>query len=256
MHDVDLILNQYVKKAKLGDENAFENILKILDPEIKKIANKYYIIGSDDQDVIQECRIGIFKAVKDFDESMGMTFKNFSLSLCCKRHLITAMSHANTQKFKLQNEAVSLSAPVSQNEEDGIQTYADYIPDENNDPLNSYIIKEEFNTNLALIEDKLTKLEVSILHRYAVDTSYKAIADGLGVKAKTVDNGLMRIRKKCFETYQFYLNTHAIINIGSSIETCGFSITSFTSSVTTFFTNYYIGTATGVCSNMAFANVY
>jgi RNA polymerase sporulation-specific sigma factor len=126
MQNQDLILTQLARKAKENDEEAFNEILRILDPEIKKISNKYYIVGSDEQDVIQECRIGIWKSIKDFDEEGGMSFKNFSLNLCVKRHLITAMSHANTQKFKLQNEAISLSAPVSQSDDDGIQTYADY----------------------------------------------------------------------------------------------------------------------------------
>jgi RNA polymerase sporulation-specific sigma factor len=214
MVETDLILHALVVKAKNGDQRSFDQILTILDPDIKKLAHKYYIVGSDENDVIQECRIGVWKAVKDFDDSMGMTFKNFSLSLCCKRHLITAMSHANTQKFKLQNEAVSLSAPVSLNEEDGIQTYADYIPDQNSDLLENYIIQEEFETNLGLISDKLTKLEMSIFTQYAYNSSYKDIAKALDVKPKTVDNALMRIRKKSAESYQIYLTSFSQINIG------------------------------------------
>jgi len=214
MVETDQILHALVVKAKNGDQRSFDQILEILDSDIKKLAHKYYIVGSDENDVIQECRIGVWKAVKDFDDSMGMTFKNFSLSLCCKRHLITAMSHANTQKFKLQNEAVSLSAPVSQNEEDGVQTYADYIPDHNSDLLENFIIQEEFDTNLELISDKLTKLEMSIFTQYAFNSSYKDIAKALDVKPKTVDNALMRIRKKSNETYQVYLSTHSQINVG------------------------------------------
>lgn len=196
MQDQDILLLHLVRKAKLGDDKAFNDILKILEPDIKKIATKYYIVGSDDQDVIQECRIGVWKAMKDFSESGGMTFRNFSLSLCCKRHLITAMSHANTQKFKLQNEAVSLSAPVSQHEDDGMQTYADYIPDPHSDMATNYIEREEFENNISIVTSKLTKLEMSIFSQYTYDSSYKDIATALNVKPKTVDNALMRIRKK------------------------------------------------------------
>ena len=240
MQDIDLTLTLLVRKAKLGDQKSFDQILKILDPEIKKIANKYYIVGSDEQDVVQECRIGVLKAVKDFDEVGGMSFKNFSLSLCCKRHLITAMSHANTQKFKLQNDAVSLSAPVSQNEEEGIQTYADYIPDPESDLLGQYIQHEEFTANYDLISDKLTKLEMSIFGQYAFNSSYKYIATVLNVKPKTVDNALMRIRKKSSETYQSYLLNHAGINYGVSTFYSGISTFSICESVTI-----------GICSNIA-----
>jgi len=238
MHNHEQDLSALASKAKDGDQKSFEEILKILDPEIKKLAHKYYIVGGDDQDVIQECRLGVWKAVKDFDSSAGMSFKNFSLSLCVKRHLITAMSHANTQKFRLQNEAISLSSPVSQSEDEGMQTYADYIPDPNSDLLNNYIIQEEFNTNLEMISEKLTKLEMSIFGQYAYSSSYKDIAEALEVKPKTVDNALMRIRKKSSETYQYYLQTHSEINLGCS--TVG------TSCDASFFVETFVGFATNI----------
>lgn len=238
MHEIEIDLAKLAKKAKDGDTKSFDKILEILDPEIKKISKKYYINGSDEQDVTQECRLGIWKAVKDFDENMGMSFKNFSIGLCVKRHLITAMSHANTQKFRLHNEAVSLSAPVSQSEEDGIQTYADYIPDPNSDILEHYLIQEEFDTNFTYLKDKLTKLEMSIFHEYTVNPSYKDIADNLECKPKTVDNALMRIRKKSNEVYQTYLSTFNIINLG--MNTMG------TSNVIFNFSEFSVGIATNV----------
>lgn len=179
------------------------------------MAKNYYIVGSDDQDVVQECRIGVWKAIKDFDENGGMNFRNFSLNLCCKRHLITAISHANTQKFKLQNEAVSLSAPISHDSDEGVQTYADYIEDPQSDLMDSYIAQEEFEANLDLVADKLTRLEFSIFGQYAYNSSYKDIADALNVKPKTVDNALMRIRKKASEAYKQYTESFKTVGVCS-----------------------------------------
>ena len=181
----------------------------------------------------------VFGKLLDFDENGGMTFKNFSVNLCVKRHLITAMSHANTQKFKLQNDAVSLSTPISQNDEDGVQTYADYIPDPSADLLNQYIIQEEFNTNLELIAEKLTDLEASIFNQYAYNSSYKDIAKALDVKPKTVDNALMRIRKKSSETYQHYLLNHTFIKYG--VSTFGYGVSTF---------SIYEDITMGICSNL------
>lgn len=214
MTDYDQTLKFLVRKAKAGDDQAFKEIIKILDPDLKKISNKYYIVGSDDSDVLQECRIGVWKAIKDFDENGGMTFRNFSVNLCVKRHLITAMSHANTLKFRLQNEAISLSAPTSQSDDDGTQTYADCIPDPSSDLLGQYIAMEEFSVNFNAISGKLTELELSILNQYAVNSSYKDIANSLNVKPKTVDNALMRIRKKSSDTFQRYRATYSVINYG------------------------------------------
>lgn len=225
--DPDLVFKSLVQRAKGGDEASYDKIFKLLEQDLKKIANRYYIIGSDEQDVLQECRIGVWKAVKDYNESAGMTFKNFCINLCVKRHLITAMSHANTQKFKLQNEAKSLNEPVSQNEDEGIQTYADFIPDPNYDLLEKYIIREEFETNLGLISNKLTELEFSIFGQYAYNSSYKDIAEELGVKSKTVDNALMRIRKKASETYSYYSETHSQIGLGHTLLASGIAYESY-----------------------------
>lgn len=234
MVEQELIIVNLVKKAKEGDNKAFNKILKIFDQDIKKLANKFYIVGSDEQDVLQESKIGVWKAIKDFDENAGMSFKNFSL-LCCKRHLITAMSHANTLKFKLQNEAVSLSAPTSHQVDDITLTYADIIEDKNSNLLLNYIKQEEFNDNLSLIEGKLTKLEMAIFNQYAHNSSYKDIADALEIKPKTVDNALMRVRRKGSEAYQMYV---------SSLNYTGVSSHGFISATFLSYEEVTIGVAT------------
>jgi len=218
MIEQELLLLNLVRKAKEGDDKSFDKIIKILEHDLKKIASKFFIVGSDDQDVLQECKIGVWKAIKDFDESGGMSFKNFSLSLCCKRHLITAMSHANTLKYKLHNESVSLSSPTSQHVDDITLTYADVIEDPNSNLLDNYIEMEEFNENINLIKGKLTKLELSIFNQYAYNSSYKDIAEVLDVKPKTVDNALMRIRKKSAESYKIYNESQMVGFVTSSAE--------------------------------------
>jgi RNA polymerase sporulation-specific sigma factor len=222
MVDEDQQLIILVRKAKDGDEKAFSKILKILDRDLKKISSKFYISGSDDQDVLQECKIGMWKAVKDFNEEGGMSFRNFSLGLCVKRHLLTAISHANTLKYKLQNEAVSLSAPTSSQTDDLTLTYADIIIDKNSDLLQNYISQEEFEANLTLIKDKLTSLEFSIFGQYAFNSSYKDIAQAIGVKPKTVDNALMRIRKKSSEVYKSYQESVFFSISSSGVQTSFF----------------------------------
>ena len=234
MQDQELELQSLVKKAKVGDNDAFERILKILDSDIKKLAGKYYIVGSDSHDVLQECRIGIWKAIKDYNSEAGMSFKNFSLNLCVKRHLITAMSHANTQKFKLQNEAVSLNTPVSQNEEDGLQTYADYIPDTETDLLEEYISKEEFENISKIATSQFTKLEMHIYDQFKYSSSYKDIASALEIKPKAVDNALMRIRKKGRDIYKSYQETVSY-SISSSEVLASFYCSSITIGIGTAF---------------------
>jgi len=81
-----------VSKAKKGDNRAFSTLMKMVEPDLKKLANHYFIIGGDREDVLQELRLGVFKAINSYDSTKDTTFKNFCVNLVCKRHLATAIS--------------------------------------------------------------------------------------------------------------------------------------------------------------------
>jgi len=200
-------LLELVKRAKKGDERAFEKILKELEPDLRKKVNRFYIRGGDSSDVLQEARIGLWKAVQDFDEHGGMAFKYFAINLCVPRRLITQISSANRNKFKLQNEAHSLSTPVYLDTDDNEQTRADFIQDENSDMLDNIIIQEEFDQLTVNLCDKLTSLEKSVFEKYSEEDNYKSIAKSLKISSKAVDNSLMRIRKKAKEALVDFLQT-------------------------------------------------
>ena len=194
----------WVNKAKKGDQHAFTQILNDLEPDLRNLASRYYISGSDHQDVLQECRLGVVKAVADFSEQGGMSFRNFAVALCCRRHVITAMAAANRKKFSTLNTAVSLDEPIGASDDDANQTLGDFIQDKSGSVLDRLVIEEEIDENMSRLTARLTKLESNILAEYSCDESYKEIADKLDTKPKTVDNGLMRIRKKGAEEYSKY----------------------------------------------------
>lgn len=198
-----------MREAKRGDDHAFTKLLEMVEPDLKKIAAHYYIEGQSRDDVLQELRIGVFKAVQSYDENKDMAFRNFCVNLVCKRHLATAISTAKRMKNSVLNKATSLDAPFVLGDDGNMQTLADFIPDRPN-PLDEtlgqpliedIIIREEFETHAAHLRVKLTPLESDIFDQYAFDSSYKDIADTLGVQPKCVDNALMRIRHKAREVY-------------------------------------------------------
>jgi RNA polymerase sporulation-specific sigma factor len=182
--------------ARRGDSLAFNSILKELDIEIKKLCSKYYIPGGDASDTLQEAYIGIWKAVEDWRADGGMSFKNFAINICCKRHIITAMSAKTRKKYEVLNNAVSLSLPIVANDDDNEQCLSDFIPDLDLSPQDQYIAKEEYQLNSSRISTKLTKLERMIFEEYMKGQTYSEIAVVLHIKTKAVDNALMRIRKK------------------------------------------------------------
>lgn len=193
-----------LNSAKGGDDRAFDKILLELEPELKKIAKRYFISGSDPQDVLQEGRIGVWKAVMDFDESKDMSFKNFALNLCVKRHVITAVAAANRKKFDLHNNAASLDTAVWTGEEDSEQSLADFIADTEMPLIDRLVQNEEYEENSEKVTKRLTPLERAIFTEYSYDESYKDIAVALDIKPKAVDNALMRIRKKANDVWIQY----------------------------------------------------
>jgi RNA polymerase sporulation-specific sigma factor len=192
----EVTLEDLAIRAKNGDTKAFDIILKELNSEIRKLTSKYYIPGSDSEDTLQEAYIGIWKAVEDWTSTGGMSFKNFAINICCKRHIITAMSAANRKKYDLLNTSISLSLPIGGGDGDSEQYLGDFLPDPNLSPQDQYIADEEYDANSMKICNKLTDLEKMIFWEYMKGQTYSEIADVLDIKTKAVDNALMRIRKK------------------------------------------------------------
>lgn len=189
-----------------GAERAFDELLREMEPELKKVVSRFYIEGADRQDVLQEARIGFMKAVEDYKEDGGMTFKNFSVNLCCRRHLVTQINQALRKKYELHKKAIWLSAPIRSGDGgEGEQTLEDFLRDPGvRPPIDDIIVDEENAEVTAMILSEMTELESSIFLEYLEHKSYKEIGDVIGTSPKVVDNALMRIRKKLKKVYGEY----------------------------------------------------
>jgi RNA polymerase sporulation-specific sigma factor len=181
----------------------------MVEPDLKKIAPHFFIVGGDREDVMQELRLGVFKAVNSYDCTKDTTFKNFCVNLVCKRHLATAIASAKRMKNSALNDSISLDAPFILNDDGNFHSLGDYIPDKKNpydespevNLVEDIIVKEELEINSTMLLNKLTSLEAEIFVEYGQNSSYKEISQSLQVPAKCVDNALTRIRKKASEVY-------------------------------------------------------
>lgn len=180
---------------RVRGEESFNKILNLFENDFRNISVKWFINGADRQDVVQECRLGMINAIDDFDENIGMKFHSFSL-MVIRRHLLTALSAANRKKFSVHNNAVSLDTPIITGDNYSEQTLADIMPDTNQSMLETMILQEEHGQMLQELLRRCTPLERRVLEAYSPDESYKEMAEHTNSKAKTIDNALMRIRKK------------------------------------------------------------
>lgn len=197
-------LNILALRAQQGDLLAFNEILHLLEPELKMIAGRLYIAGADEQDVLQECRIGVWKAVQDHRPEKGMNFHNFAIGVCCKRRVFTAIKSANGKKHRIHNTAESLDRPIVTDEEESGQTLADFIVDRSPSPLDMVLHKQEFEDNVGELASRMTDMEAKVFGSYAKDQTYSEIGEELDINPKAADNALIRIRKKGHEVYREY----------------------------------------------------
>lgn len=159
--------------------------------------SKYYIAGAEKEDIAQEGLIGLYKAVRNFDESKANSFKTFA-NLCIERQIITAIKSSNRQKHIPLNTYVSLNNPNYENEDGEPETeLLDMINSKSvEDPLET-VTKNEYYKFLEDSMDKtLSDFEKNVLEQYIQGKSYSEIAKSLDASEKSVDNAIQRIRKK------------------------------------------------------------
>ncbi len=180
--------------SRLGDNLAMDFLLNKYSQTVKKIAGRYFLIGADHEDLIQEGMIGLFKAVRDYSPDKNAAFKSFA-ELCITRQILTAIKNATRQKHSPLNSYVSLDRPVY--EEDYDMTLLDVIGrNESANPEDIVISREKLNVIRRRISRFLSKLECEVLLYYLRGESYTDIALRLNKDSKAIDNALQRIRRK------------------------------------------------------------
>ncbi len=185
---------QLVKRAQSGDNESLETILSRYKNLVYSKAKPYFLAGADDEDVIQEGFIGLYKAVKDFDGDRFPFFKVFA-GVCVTRHIITAVKAASRKKHAPLNSYVSLDKNTY--DENSDITLLDVIAfDELQNPEAIFIDRENVDGMEYKINKALSKLETEVLVLYLEGMSYNEIAQKLGKDTKAVDNAVQRIKKK------------------------------------------------------------
>lgn len=186
---------EMVKKAKQGNEEALDYIINKYKDVVNMKVSKYFMVGAEREDIIQEGLIGLYKAIKSFDSNNeNSSFKTFA-NICIERQLITAIKTSNRQKHMPLNSYLSLN--MSAYEDDEADTVIDVLDSNTTeDPLDTITKKEYYIAVEDAIDKSLSPFEKKVLQRFAQGESYIQIADKLNTPVKSIDNAIQRIRKK------------------------------------------------------------
>ena len=158
-------------------------------------SNKFFMVGSEKEDILQEGYIGLYKAIKSFDAEKQNSFKTFA-TICIERQLITAVKNSNRQKHIPLNSSVSLNAGAYDDEGDTQVIDVLDTRKTGEDPLEIVTKKEYFSVVEKEINTSLSDFEKQVLAHYKNGESYAQIAENLNTKTKSVDTAIQRIRKK------------------------------------------------------------
>lgn len=172
---------------KTGEEEILSALIYDFRAIIAQCTSAYFLAGAEKQDLVQEGRVGLFKAIRDYDPEKNDAFIPFA-KLCIKRTIQTAVSTANRKKHIPLNESLSLE----KEELDG----GDISYKKASDPETLYIEAFEANDTLERIEKALSKGEKEVFFYLLEGLDYRQIADVLGRDVKSIDNAMQRIRNK------------------------------------------------------------
>lgn len=185
-----------IQMYKDGSEFAIDCIFEKYKNLVRKKAKAMYIVGGDNDDLIQEGMIGLYKAIRDYDVSKEASFMTFA-SMCINRQMCTAVTISNRKKHMPLNGYISLDVPITSENDDGSTHLLDVIhTDTEHNPEKMFIDRESADTIEKSLGKVLSKFEQKVLSFQMEGFDYVQIAQKLDKTPKSIDNALQRIRNK------------------------------------------------------------
>jgi RNA polymerase sporulation-specific sigma factor len=191
LSDVELIL-----RIREGQTDITDYIMEKYKDFVKSKARSMFILGADNEDLIQEGMIGLFKAVRDYDTGRDASFYTFA-ELCISRQMYTAVQASRRQKHIPLNNYISLYKNTSDNADEDEKYLIDTLTSGGHmSPEEMIIDRENVDLLEQRIEESLSQFEKQVLDLYLTGMSYVQIARVLGKDEKSTDNALQRLKVK------------------------------------------------------------
>lgn len=189
---------EVVQLAQAGDEDALEYLLIKYRKLVRSWSRPYFLQGAEDDDLLQEGMIGLYKAIRDFTPGAS-SFWAFA-RLCIVRNIISAIKGTTRQKHVPVNQYTSLHRPVY--DMDGDRILLEVLPNQRVDDPEALVIDRELLTQTQqYVKQVLSEFEYKVFRLYINGLSYKEMAERLNTHTKSIDNALCRIKHKMERRY-------------------------------------------------------
>ena len=178
-----------------GDERLVELMLSRYGRMIAGQTRCLFERNTTRDDLLQEGRIGFFKAMQGFDASKEIPFSVFA-QRCVRCQFITAIKAVQRLKHQPLNTALSLERPMVSDED--TYTMLDILtadePDA--DPAEGLIQQEDYAYCREIVQQELSPFDFRVFMGYVCGKSYQQIAEEINGNVKSVDNALQRSKRK------------------------------------------------------------
>lgn len=179
-------INDYelMYRIRENDEEAVNIMIGKYEPIVINIARKYYpkvkMLGADMDDLVQEGRIAVVKAINSYDPNNVSLFYTY-VSICVDRHFITYCRNLSTNKH----------APLNYSFDD---EYIYSIGDISSEPIN-YLI-DVYNAKAVIgVKNSFDFIDSNIFELRFNGFSYREISELLDLSFGVVDSRLCKIRR-------------------------------------------------------------
>lgn len=190
--------DELIDRLRRGEESIMDYICDKYKNLVRSKAKSMFILGADNEDLIQEGMIGLFKAVRDYDMGRDASFYTFA-ELCISRQMYTAVQASKRQKHRPLNTYVSLDSGKSATDGDEKEEMKlnELLADKAElSPEELFLDKERVAYLEKAIEEELSDFEHQVLDLYLTGMSYGQVAKVLGRDEKATDNALQRLKAK------------------------------------------------------------
>ncbi len=177
-----------VKRAQAGDKSAMEELLRIYAGLVRSCARRYFLIGGETEDLLQEGMIGLYRAINDYDvaKDTGCSFKNFAY-LCISRQIVDAIKTVYRKKNGLLHSLQPLDVEMV---ETGLS------------PEEALILSDEQKEFRQKMSRVLSDFEFKVTTMYMDGMTCTEICEATGKLPKSVDNAIQRSKRKLLQIFK------------------------------------------------------
>ena len=173
-----------LRQAKQVDAPALSQLLTAYLPMVKSLAKSGAAPALEEDDLVQEGLLGLQRAIQTYDDALGVPFSAYART-CVRNRMLQAIEAAGRKKHQPLNSFLPMEDSSTANQ-----------GNEGQNPEEILLAEEAAGELNKMLSCMLSRLEGQTLDLFLDGYSYAEIARQLNITEKSVDNALLRVRRK------------------------------------------------------------